>query len=238
MGSAMQTGSFRPALLVVDMQEDFCPPNGSLAVAGGRDIAPMINALLSLPFTLRVATKDSHPADHVSFITSHEPPNNTPFKSSVKITNPSKASQHHDIPLWPVHCVQDTEGAKIIAEIETTLLDEIVEKGRDKRLEMFSGFSDVFGSKSPESANLDLAALLNARNVSHVYIAGIAGDFCVKFTALDAKKEGFDVYLVDQAIKSVDPGESGWGLAKKEMEDAGIRVISVEGPEIARLKDL
>ncbi|KAL9130286.1 MAG: hypothetical protein Q9217_001497 [Psora testacea] len=238
MNLALDKGLFRPALLVVDMQEDFCPPSGSLAVAGGRDIAPTINELLSLPFIIKVATKDCHPVNHISFAVSHEPPNNKPFESFGVISNPSRDSQYYDIPLWPVHCVQGTKGAEIIPEIEISKLDEIVEKGRDKRIEMFSGFLDVFGGKSTESASLDLAGLLRGKNISHVYIVGIAGDFCVKCTALDAKNEGFEVYAVDEAIRSVDPGNSGWGAAKKEMDEAGIRIVSARGPEISKVKDL
>ena len=205
---------------------------------GGRDTAPAINELLSLPFNLKIATKDFHPVDHVSFATSHEPPNNKPFESSIKIPNPSNESQHHDIPLWPVHCVQGTKGAELIPEIEILKLDEVVEKGRDKRLEMFSGFSDVFGTKSVVSVNLDLATLLNNKNISHVYIVGVAGDFCVKYTALDARKEGFQVYAVEEGIRSIDPGASGWEAARKEMENAGVHIISQHGPDLAKVQGL
>lgn len=229
---------FKPALLVVDMQEDFCGPSGSLAVEGGRDIAPTINSLLSLPFALKIATKDAHPQGHVSFAISHPPPNNKAFESAVKISNPSDRTQFHEIPLWPVHCVQGTKGAEIIPEIDVSKLDEVVEKGKDSGLEMFSGFADIFGSKSPEAASQDLAGLLHCAGITTVFAVGLAGDYCVKCTALDAKKEGFEVYVVKEATRSVDAGENGWGKATKEMREARIEIISVEGPEMARVKSL
>lgn len=208
-----------------------------MAVEGGRDIAPSINSLLSLPFALKIATKDTHPQDHVSFATSHPPPNKA-FESVVKIVNPSDETQSYEIPLWPVHCVQGTEGAQIIPEIDMSMLDEVIEKGKDSRLEMFSGFADVFGRKSSVAASDDLAGLLHHAGITHVFTVGLAGDYCVKCTALDAKKEKFDVYVVQEATRSVDAGEKGWGAATKEMGKAEIEIISIEGPEIERVKNL
>lgn len=97
-------------------------------------------------------------------------------------------SQSHEIPIWPVHCVQGTKGANIIPEMDMAKVDTIVEKGKDRRLEMFSGFADVFGNNSSQAANLDLADRLNSAGITHVFVVGIAGDFCVKCTALDAKR--------------------------------------------------
>ena len=212
--------------------------NGSLAVEGGRDIVPIINSLLSLPFALKIATKDVHPRDHISFAASHPPPNNKAFQSVVKISNPLDRTHLYEIPLWPVHCVKGTKGAEIIPELDVSKLDEMVEKGKDGRSEMFSGFADVFGSKSSEAASHDLAGLLHRAGITTVFIAGLAGDYCVKFTALDAKKEGFEVYVVQEATRSVDAGKNGWGSATKDMEKVGIEIISVEGPEMERVKSL
>lgn len=205
---------------------------------GGRDIAQTINSLLSLPFALKIATKDAHPQDHVSFATSHPSPDIKAFESVVKISNPSDWTQSHEIPLWPAHCVQGTNGAEIIPEIDVSKLDEVVEKGKDSRLEMFSGFADVFGNKSSEAASQDLAGLLHHAGITTVFAVGLAGDYCVRYTALDAKKEGFEVYVVKEATRSVDAGETGWGAAAKEMRKAEIEIISVEGPEMARVKNL
>ncbi|KAL2042033.1 hypothetical protein N7G274_005221 [Stereocaulon virgatum] len=238
MEASKAKGSFTPALIVVDVQEDFCPPEGSLAVAGGRDIAPAINTLLSLPFALKVATRDFHPQDHISFGESHNPPNNKPFESSVRIPNPSNISQSREIPIWPVHCVSGTKGADIIPEIDMAKIDMTVEKGQDRMVEMFSCFADVFGNKSPEATNIDLADTLKDAGITHVFIVGIAGDFCVKCTALDARKEGFQVCVLEEVIKSVDPGEKGWGAAKEEMKKAGIKITGAGGPEVERVKNL
>lgn len=120
----------------------------------------------------------------------------------------------------------------MIPEIQASKLDEIVEKGKDKRLEMFSGFADVFGNKSSGAASVDLAALLKSKKITNVFAVGLAGDFCVKSTALDAQKEGFQVCVVEDATRSVDPGEKGWGKAKKEMENAGIKIVGCQSPEI------
>ncbi len=115
-------------------------------------------------------------------------------------------------------------------------VDELVEKGKDSESEMFSGFADVFGSKSIKAASHDLAELLHHAGTTHVFTVGLAGDCCVKCTALDAKKEGFEVYVVEEATRSIDAG--GWGAATKEMREAGIEIISTDGPEVERVKRL
>ncbi|MCJ1286791.1 NAD(+) salvage pathway protein [Xylographa opegraphella] len=227
--------SFVPALLVVDMQEDFCEPNGSLAITGGRELAPVINDLLKESFVLRVATKDFHPLDHVSFDVSHPPPNNKAFESTVTVANPTNPAESKELALWPVHCVQGTPGAEIIEQIDVTEIDIVVEKGRDKRVEMYSGFTNMFGNKS-EAASLDLAAVMSSKGVTHIFTVGLAGDACVKCTAIDAKLEGFESYVVREGTRSVDEGESGWGATVKQFQKCGIKVVSINGPKVARVK--
>ena len=156
----------------------------------------------------------------------------------MRTVNPSDETQSYEIPLWPAHCVQGTEGAQIIPEIDTSMLDEVIVKGKDSRVEMFSGFADVFGRKSSEAVSHDLAELLHRAGITHVFTVGLAGDYCVKCTALDAKKEKFEVYVVQEATRSVDAGEKGWGAATKEMGKAGIKIINIEGPELERVKSL
>lgn len=204
---------------------------------GGRDIAPIINTLLALPFVLKIATKDAHPQDHVSFATSHSPQHKA-FESVVRIANPSDETQSYDIPLWPPHCVQGTQGADIIPEIDVSKVDAVIEKGKDSRVEMFSGFADIFGTRSLKAASHDLAELLHHHGITDVFIVGLAGDYCVKCTALDAQKEGFEVYVVEEATRSVNAGEEGWGVATKEMRTAGIKIISTKDPELDRVKRL
>ena len=204
---------------------------------GGREVASVINRLLDLPFVIKVATRDAHPSGHVSFDTSHDPPKQA-FASSIVIKNPRNSEEEAEIPIWPVHCVQETKGAEIIPELNVAKLDHIVEKGKDKNLEMFSGFADVFGSKSSQAASQDLADLLKRNGITHVFTVGLAGDYCVKCTALDARKEGFKAYVIDEATRSVDPGSKGWGATKTELESHGIEIISIDGAEIDEVRKL
>ena len=191
-----------------------------------------------MPFALKIATRDFHPQDHVSFHTSHSPPNNRPFESSVNILDPGNESRTHEIPIWPVHCVQGTKGAEIIPEIDVSKFDMTVQKGRDKRLEMFSAFADVFGNKSLEAASIDLADTLKDASITHIFVVGLAGDYCVRYTAIDARKEGFEVYVIEDVTRSVDAGEKGWGASKKDMETKGITIIKFDGPEVERVKSI
>lgn len=99
---------------------------------------------------------------------------------------------------------------------------------------MFSAFTDTFGRKS-KAASIDLAALLKSHAISRIHIVGLAGDFCVKCTALDARKEGFEVLLIKEGIRSVNEGSEGWGAALKEFQKVAINIESIHGPEIAKL---
>ncbi|EPS37417.1 hypothetical protein H072_8922 [Dactylellina haptotyla CBS 200.50] len=232
MTTADRPSEFRPALLVVDMQEDFCPPNGSLAVTDGRDVIPVINTLLANPtFTTRIATKDWHPPSHISFAANHPPPNNVPFTSHTTIINPYNPSETYDTRLWPIHCVQGTPGAELVPELDQSLLDEIVEKGMDDRVEMYSCFHDPF--ESPRVSDSGLVEKLKGKDVTHVYVVGLAMDYCVKCSAVDACKAGFKVYVVEEGTKAVDPG--AWGEVMKELEGYGVSVVGMGGKEMAWL---
>lgn len=208
-----------------------CFKNGALAVDGGREIAPIINKLLDMPFTVRIATRDWHPPDHVSFDTSHPPPNNKAFESTATIVNPQNTSESMEIPIWPVHCVQNTSGAEIIPEIEISKIDRIIDKGRDKRVEMFSAFADAFWNKS-DAASFDLGAFLKEKGISQVFVVGLAGDYCVRCTANIAQKDGFEVFVIEEAVKNIDNGPKGWGAVRTELQTLSIRVVSIDGPEV------
>ena len=186
---------------------------------------------------MKIATKDFHPSDHISFDTSHPPPNNKAFESTVIISNPNDHSQSKELNLWPVHCVQGTPGAEIIPEVDTSKFDFIIEKGRDKRVEMFSVFADMFGNKS-DAASQNVADLLKSRGVTDVFVLGLAGDYCVKCTAVDSKEEGFRTFVVEEGTKSVDEGEKGWGLAKTEFQKSGVLVVSINGQQVNRVRSL
>ena len=185
-----------------------------------------------------MATKDYHPAGHISFSTSHSPPNNQPFTSKVEVPNPQDPRHIVETTLWPEHCIQGTPGSDIIAEIDVSKVDVIVEKGRDKRVESYSGFADMFGNKSRENFSLDLASLLKEKAITDVFVVGLTGDCCVKCTALDAKKEGFAVFVVREGTRSVDEGEAGWGTAVKEFEQVGVQLVKLQGKEIAQVRNL
>ncbi|KAE8373528.1 Isochorismatase-like protein [Aspergillus bertholletiae] len=231
----------KAALLVVDMQEDFCPPNGALPVQEGRAIAPIINSLLAHPgFAVRVATQDYHPAGHISFANSHPPPNNRPFESVINVNNPAPGKGHETKSqnLWPVHCVGETEGAEIIPEIDTGNIDLYVKKGMHSQVEMYSAFADAFGNVDPsvtsQSVDADLKGFLVRKGITDVFVVGLAGDYCVKHTAIDAAKVGFVSYVVEDATRCVVPG-SGWDGAKRELREAGVSIIHLDGPEISGL---
>jgi len=225
--------SFKPALVIVDLQEDFCPPNGSLAVQGGRDIVKSINSLLTLPFAIKVATKDFHPQDHISFASNHPPPNNKPFESTITIKNPLNPEETQTTQLWPDHCVQSTPGSELIPELDRSKVDHIVEKGQDNRVEMYSAFADPF--LNPTVSRSKLASILKDAKVSDVYVVGLATDYCVKYTALDSAKEGFKTLVVGDAARPVDP--TSLDDVYKEFASAGVSVITMDSDEIKKVKN-
>ncbi|KAH7367736.1 isochorismatase [Plectosphaerella cucumerina] len=225
----MTADTFRPALIVVDFQEDFCPPNGALAVGDGRSIAAVVNDLLQRDFVTKIATKDWHPADHTSFASNH--PGAEPFISTTAIVNPRNPAEEYTSRLWPVHCVQGTAGAELVPELDVTRIDEIVEKGQVREVEMYSAFYDPF--KAPRVADSGLAGRLRDAGVTDVYVVGLAGDYCVKCTALDAASEGFNVWLVEEGTRCVDPGS--WEDVKTDLQAAGVKVVSATGPEVRRV---
>jgi len=114
-----------------------------------------------------------------------------------------------------------------------------VKKGMDERVEMYSAFADAFGNKCVESkgVNVDLAESLKEKGITDVYVVGLAGDYCVKSTAIDAAKEGFKSWIIAEGVKSVDPGQ-GWEDAQKEMADNNVKVVSADGPEVRLVKEL
>lgn len=212
--------------------------NGSLAVAGGRDIIPLINKLLnSNQFIFKVATQDFHPKDHISFASNHSAPNNKPFECFVDIQNVigNKPDETMKQRLWPVHCVQDTPGAALVDELESGHIDITVKKGMNSDVEMYSAFSDSFGNLTAGAGgvNLDLADELRAREISHVYVVGLAGDYCVKDTALSSAKAGFTTYVVEEGQRCVDPG--AWDQVKTALTQGSVSVIGLESDELKRV---
>jgi nicotinamidase/pyrazinamidase len=182
------------ALLVVDFQNDFTP-GGALAVPEGDEIAGPIGELID-SFDLVVATRDWHPPEHGSFIGVEVDP------ASWKGTDPPS--------IWPVHCVQGTEGAELHPSLDRAKVDVVVDKGQDPSSQGYSGFQDT-----------RLGDLLRERGVDRLFVTGLATDYCVQNTVLDALREGFDVTVVEDAIRGVEvePGDSKRAIA--EMKAAG-----------------
>jgi nicotinamidase/pyrazinamidase len=196
------------ALIVVDIQNDFVE-GGALEVKGGRSIIGTVNRLME-EFGIVVATQDFHPANHGSFADNH------PGQSLYSVIELDGLDQV----LWPRHCVQGTAGAEFPPELDIRHFDKVVPKGTDPLIDSYSGFFDNGHRKST-----GLADYLHGKGVSEVYIVGIATDFCVKYTALDAVAEGFITFLIEDACKGVDlsPGDVQNAIA--EMEAAGVAVM-------------
>ena len=138
--------------------------------------------------------------------------------------------------LWPVHCLQGTSGAEIIKEIDATKLDLMVKKGMDERVEMYSVFADSFGNMTAGGGGVshDVAAVLKDRGVSHVYVVGLAGDYCVKATAIDAAKAGFESYVVEEGTRCVSSND--WDAAKDDLGKHNVKIVSVGGEELNRVR--
>lgn len=175
------------ALIIVDVQNDFLP-GGALAVKDGFAIIPIINSLQK-KFELIVATQDWHPPDHKSFASSH--PGKKIFDEIDLYGLPQV--------LWPDHCVQQTKGAEFSTDLDTKKIEAIFRKGMDKNIDSYSGFYDNGKRKST-----GLAAYLEGRGITSVFVAGLAADFCVYFTALDALELGFKTTIITDATKAID----------------------------------
>ncbi|KAI9648705.1 NAD(+) salvage pathway protein [Ciborinia camelliae] len=228
--TAVDTHAFKPALIIVDPQEDFLPPNGSLAVTNGRDIIPVINNLLNLPFHLKIATKDWHPSDHISFASNH--PGKKPFTDFTTIINPSNPSETYETRLWPPHCIQDTLGSEFPFELNTDHLTKTILKGQNPEVEMYSAFYDPL--KNPRCSDSGLAGHLKDEGITDVYVVGLAADYCVKCTAEDSAKEGFKTVILEEGTRAVNPAE--WEKMRSGLE--GVKVVSVTGEEVVRVRNL
>jgi len=199
------------ALIIVDVQNDFCP-GGSLAVAGGDEIIPVINALMpSFPFV--AATMDWHPADHVSFVENH--PGDELF-STVTVDGIEQV-------LWPAHCIAGTQGAEFHPEINTVPIDLFIRKGTKSNLDSYSAFFEN-DRKSPTG----LTGALQDLGVKEVYLCGLATDVCVYFSAVDAQRLGFTTYLVENASRGVNVPEGNLTKALNDMKNQGIYIINSE----------
>ena len=173
------------ALLIVDVQNDFCP-GGALAAPRGNEVVPVINKLID-EFDLVVASKDWHPVETVHF---------------------NK---------WPKHCVQGTTGAEFYPDLDSQKIDKVFVKGTRNVDDGYSAF---------EATNEDLAGYLKNQGVDEVYVTGLATEYCVKSTVLDALKNHFKVFVIKDAVEGIYQQEGDVKAAFKEMENAGADLIT------------
>jgi nicotinamidase/pyrazinamidase len=196
------------ALLLIDIQNDFIP-GGSLAVKGGDEIIPLVNELQP-QFDLVVATQDWHPANHGSFAVNHEA---REVGEQVELDGLLQI-------LWPVHCVQGSAGAEFVPALDLSRVEKVFQKGTDAMIDSYSGFFDNGHRKAT-----GLGEYLKAKGVDTVYLAGLALDVCVKFTALDARRLGFETVLIEEATRAVNLQPEDEAKALQEMRSAGVKVV-------------
>lgn len=194
------------ALIVVDVQNDFCP-GGALGVAGGDEIVPMINGLIGR-FEHVVLTQDWHPAGHSSFASSH--PGKNPFEM---IAMPYGAQT-----LWPDHCVQGSAGAQFHPALEWTRAELLIRKGFRPQIDSYSAFFE-----NDRRTPTGLSGYLRDRGIKKVTLCGLATDFCVAFSALDAVTQGFSTSVVLDACRGIDLNGSLHAMITR-MRDAGVEL--------------
>jgi nicotinamidase/pyrazinamidase len=196
------------AFIVIDVQNDFLP-GGNLEVPEGDKVVPFINEKMP-EFQLVVATQDWHPADHGSFASQH------PGKSPGEIIELNGLDQI----LWPDHCVQHSFGASFASGLNIEQIEHVVRKGMDPGVDSYSGFFD-----NGHKIDTGLNDYLKQRNVDTIYVAGLAGDVCVKFTALDGASLGYKTFLYNQGTRAVNLNEGDYDKAVNEMKEAGVEII-------------
>jgi nicotinamidase/pyrazinamidase len=198
------------ALLIVDIQNDFLP-GGALAVPEGDQVIPVINKLVaSEGFDLIIATQDWHPENHRSFASNHVQ------KNPGEVIDLNGLKQV----LWPDHCIQGTAGAEFSQQLQMDKVEAIFRKGMDPEIDSYSGFYDNGHRK-----NTGLTGYLKERTVEKLFVCGLAADYCVKFTVLDALKEGFETVLFEDATRAVNLQKGDLENALAEMKSAGCVVL-------------
>ncbi len=211
LSPARAQGKVRPgredALIVVDVQNCFVP-GGSLAVANGDQIVPLVNTL-ARRFENVILTQDWHTPGHISFASSHA--GKKPFES-VELPYGSQT-------LWPDHCVQGTEGAELVKGLAIPHAQLVVRKGYNPRVDSYSAFIEADGK-----TRTGLDGYLTTRGINAVYVCGLATDFCVAFTALDARKLGFGATVIEDACRGIDT-QGSLARAWAQMKAAGVQRI-------------
>ena len=197
----------REALIVIDVQNDFCP-GGALAVAGGDDIVPLVNGMIAQAPHV-VLTQDWHPAGHSSFASTH--PGRQPFET-VRMP-------YGDQTLWPDHCIQGSTGAEFHPGLDWTRAELVVRKGFRAGIDSYSAFLE-----NDHTTPTGLAGYLAERGIDSLTLVGLATDFCVAYSALDARAKGFAVTVDLKACRAIDLGGSLDAMLAK-MRDAGVTLV-------------
>lgn len=192
-------------LLVIDVQNDFCP-GGRLAVSDGEAIVPVINRLAG-QFSHVVLTQDWHPAGHSSFASTH--PGSTPFQSITMPYGPQT--------LWPDHCIEGTPGAAFHPDLETDKAALIIRKGFRRAIDSYSAFFE-----NDKTTPTGLAGYLRERGLRKVVLVGLATDFCVHYSAVDARRLGFEAVVIDAGCRAIDLAGS-LAAAYAGMAEAGVQ---------------
>jgi nicotinamidase/pyrazinamidase len=195
------------ALLVIDVQNCFLP-GGSLAVKDGEQVIPVINRLAK-GFADVILTQDWHTPGHTSFASVH--PGKKPFET-IDLAYGKQV-------LWPDHCVQGTDGAALSKDLSIPQAELIIRKGYHQDVDSYSAFTEADGKTTT-----GLAAYLKARNLQRLFITGLATDFCVAWTALDARKAGFEAFVIEDACRGIDT-QGSLAKAWADMDKAGVKRI-------------
>ncbi len=200
------------ALLIIDVQNDFFP-GGTLPVATAPEILPALNYLLSCPFDFIIATKDWHPSNHTSFAVNH---NKIPGEIATLDDGIEQI-------MWPEHCVQETLGAEFAPGWKTEKVQKIFYKGTDRNVDSYSAFFDHRRDKAT-----GLEEYLREHQVDTLYVVGLATDYCVLYSVLDALTLGFKAYVVADACRGVDLAPDDSAAALQKMKQAGAVIIELQ----------
>jgi nicotinamidase/pyrazinamidase len=203
-------------LIVVDVQNDFCP-GGALAVPKGDEVVPVVNRLAAR-FENVVLTQDWHPHGHASFASSH--PGRKPFET-IDLRYGNQV-------LWPDHCVQGTRGADFHDQLETARAQLVIRKGFHREIDSYSGFLEA-----DRKTTTGLAGFLKEKGFRELFVCGLATDFCVAWTALDARATGFEVTVLEDACRAIDL-EGSLERAWADMAAAGVRRVRVDALRASR----
>ncbi|KAL8279299.1 hypothetical protein RQP46_008336 [Phenoliferia psychrophenolica] len=221
----------KACLLLVDVQNDFLP-GGALAVGEGDLTLPHTLRLLNGKFDVFAASQDFHPPGHISFASRHSLPPFTTIQIPDLDSSIPGATKTQE--LWPDHCVQGTHGVELEARVHERLTQRggtVVTKGADIERDAYSAFAIPTGSKTSPMVDL-----LQAAAIVEVFVVGLATDFCVRasvLAALKANSPPWKVFVVREAVRGVDPKAEERVAVLKELEAAGAKVVSIDGPELA-----